>query len=150
MDAGLDGELVFSWPEATVKGATAGREAETYAIAAEEIAAAEGVLAAFPMTAIPEGEAWSKAVALTYDPERSAPIYGIAKEGVVFDWYGQRGSDHGSPHPYDRRVPLLAYGSGVTGGSLDDVDIRTVAPTLTELAGAAPPADSVYEAIALE
>lgn len=148
--AGLDGTLAISWPEVTVRGVTAGREAEAYAIAVEEIRASEGVLAAFTIDAIPEGEPWSEAVRLSYDPERSAPIYGISREGVVFDWYDQRGSDHGSPHDYDRRVPLLAYGAGVSAGDLGEVDARSVAPTLTALAGAERPRDCRHDPLVLE
>lgn len=149
-EAGIGGEIVFSWPEATIQGAAAGREAEAYAIAVEELAATEGVISAFTTDAIPDGESWSEAVRMSYDTERSAPIYGISAEGVVFDWYEQHGSDHGSPHDYDRRVPVLLYGAGVAPGELGDVDIRQVAPTLTSLVGARSPKDATLPAIGLE
>ena len=43
---------------------------------------------------------------------------------------------HGSPYPYDRRVPLLFMGSGVRRGR-SQASARTVdvAPTLARLAG---------------
>jgi len=53
-----------------------------------------------------------------------------------------RGSSHGSPYLYDRGVPLIFMGPGVTGGVSDSV-ARTVdlAPTLAGLLGIAMPDD---------
>lgn len=48
----------------------------------------------------------------------------------------ERGTSHGSPYLYDRRVPLVFLGSGVVAGPSDE-PARTVdfAPTLASLAG---------------
>jgi predicted AlkP superfamily pyrophosphatase or phosphodiesterase len=86
---------------------------------------------------------------LTYDfplwSDRPRPFhparYGVVarlKEGAVPPYAA---SVHGSPYSYDRRVPIVLYGSGVrrretqTGGRTVDV-----APTLAQLAGIAAPA----------
>jgi arylsulfatase A-like enzyme len=48
---------------------------------------------------------------------------------------------HGSPHYYDRHVPLIFLGAGVSPGvSTEHVATVDVAPTLASLAGIAPPA----------
>ena len=54
---------------------------------------------------------------------------------------GPRGTTHGSPRAYDREVPLLAIGPGVTPGA-GRADARTVAPSLATLAGLKGPADA--------
>jgi predicted AlkP superfamily pyrophosphatase or phosphodiesterase len=49
---------------------------------------------------------------------------------------------HGSPYHYDRHVPLIFLGAGVSPGvSTERVATVDVAPTLASLAGIAPPAD---------
>ncbi|MGE0353188.1 MAG: alkaline phosphatase family protein [Gemmatimonadales bacterium] len=49
---------------------------------------------------------------------------------------------HGSPYDYDRRVPLLFFGAGITAGSSSErVRSVDVAPTLARLAGIAFPGD---------
>ncbi|MCO4743927.1 MAG: alkaline phosphatase family protein [Proteobacteria bacterium] len=148
-EAGIGGRLELSWPEAAVIGAAEGREAEANTLAAAEIAASDGVETAFTWDAMPE-ESWSEAVRLSYDAERSAPIYGISAEGVVFDWYDGHGSDHGSPRSYDQRVPFLAVGAGVSPQAVGDVDSRQIAPTLAALLGVSPPADAPLEAVPLK
>jgi len=52
------------------------------------------------------------------------------------------GTSHGSPHPYDRRVPLVFWGAGVEPG-VDDGPAATVdiAPTLADVLGLGPPSD---------
>jgi len=51
-----------------------------------------------------------------------------------------RGTGHGSPYLFDRRVPLSFIGSGIPAGSSDErVSIVDLAPTLAVLAGIAPP-----------
>ncbi len=85
---------------------------------------------------------WSIAnrVAVNYRDGRSGDLY------VVFKPYGaspaNRGyvAGHGSPYDYDRRVPILFYGTGVPAQeralSIDTVDI---APTLANMLGVVPP-----------
>jgi arylsulfatase A-like enzyme len=52
------------------------------------------------------------------------------------------GTSHGSPYDYDRRVPLVFYGAGVSRGAVPEraatVDL---APTLAALLGVPAPPD---------
>jgi hypothetical protein len=53
-----------------------------------------------------------------------------------------RGTGYGSPYHYDRHVPLIFYGAGVSAGvSTDPVRTVDVAPTLARLAGIPIPTD---------
>ncbi len=61
-------------------------------------------------------------------------IYLQLKENTIYD--GAPGV-HGSPHSYDRHVPIIFYGHGVNAGT-SKRQVRTidVAPTIAEFAGA--------------
>ncbi|NNF27959.1 MAG: hypothetical protein HKN73_12110 [Gemmatimonadetes bacterium] len=51
-------------------------------------------------------------------------------------WAWPRGTDHGSPYLYDRRVPLIFYGSGIESGLLGGhASTRSIAPTLAGILG---------------
>jgi predicted AlkP superfamily pyrophosphatase or phosphodiesterase len=67
--------------------------------------------------------------------------YGVVvrfKEGMIFDWAV---SVHGSPHAYDRDVPIIFYGATIHPGSKPDGAMTVdVAPTLGAAAGIRPPA----------
>lgn len=60
----------------------------------------------------------------------------------TLSWSFPRGTTHGTPWLYDRHVPFILYGSGVTAGS-DDAPASTadVAPTLAERMGIPAPRD---------
>ncbi len=81
----------------------------------------------------------------SYYPNRLAGR--LARYGLVVrfepgtNWSGDA-TTHGSPYLYDRHVPLILFGAGVTAG-VSDEPVRTVdvAPTLAELAGITYPAD---------
>ncbi|MCZ2342241.1 MAG: alkaline phosphatase family protein [Bacteroidales bacterium] len=51
----------------------------------------------------------------SFHPARSGEITIVSKPYNVY-WGGSSGTSHGTPHPYDTHVPLLAYGPGVRGG----------------------------------
>ncbi len=57
-------------------------------------------------------------------------------------WSYARGSTHGSPYLYDRHVPFILFGKGVTAG-IDGQPVSTtdIAPTLAEMLGIAAPDD---------
>jgi predicted AlkP superfamily pyrophosphatase or phosphodiesterase len=70
-----------------------------------------------------------------FHPDRSPDLYVLFKEHRLLTG-GSTGTTHGSPHPYDRRVPLVFMGPGVTGGVYDgEVHTTDVAPTLESLLG---------------
>jgi hypothetical protein len=51
------------------------------------------------------------------------------------------GTTHGTPHPYDTHVPLIAFGPGIKGGKrVDAVTPQTIAAILARCLGMAPPA----------
>lgn len=74
-------------------------------------------------------------------PGRAAALFVRQKPRVVFlDNRDKRGSDHGAPYTYDRRVPLLVAGPGVRRGRYaQPVDPRDVAATLAFLLSVPPP-----------
>jgi predicted AlkP superfamily pyrophosphatase or phosphodiesterase len=62
-------------------------------------------------------------------------------EGTV-SWVIPLGTTHGSPYHYDRHVPWILYGSGVTAGTREDrVGATDVAPTLAGMLGIPTPRD---------
>ena len=73
-------------------------------------------------------------VALSFLPERSGDLYVVLKpyhliKGVDDRRTTDTGTNHGSPHDYDRHVPLLVFGPGLDPGTKKDA--------VTPLAGAA-------------
>ncbi len=80
-------------------------------------------------------------VKLAYRPERCGDLIGIPRPGVLVTGYPE-GTSHGSPHDYDRHVPILAIGSGVPslGKRSEPKSSLIVAPTVAALLGIDPPA----------
>ncbi|MFT7680406.1 MAG: hypothetical protein ACI8QC_004412 [Planctomycetota bacterium] len=53
--------------------------------------------------------------------------------------WGKTGTSHGSPHSYDRRIPLIFYGPSFPAEArADEAGSQDVVPTLLELLGMAP------------
>ncbi len=70
-----------------------------------------------------------------FHPDRSPDLYVTFREHRLLTG-GSTGTTHGSPHPYDRRVPLVFLGPGVAGGVYDgEVHTIDVAPTLELMLG---------------
>ena len=68
---------------------------------------------------------------LTYMPDRSGDYIVVTKPGWV---YGATGTNHGSPHAYDRQVPLVLFGAGIRRGSYAaSASPADIAPTLAAL-----------------
>lgn len=78
-----------------------------------------------------------------FHPDRSPDLYVTFKAHRLLTG-GSTGTTHGSPHPYDRRAPLVLLGPGVSGGVYEgEVHTIDVMPTLCRLLGIAPPAGTV-------
>jgi hypothetical protein len=85
----------------------------------------------------------------SYHPTRWAWEYGSAGTGVIprfleglYPSSDREGTGHGQPYYYDRHVPLIFIGQGISPG-LSTAPVRTVdvAPTLADLAGIPVPDD---------
>jgi predicted AlkP superfamily pyrophosphatase or phosphodiesterase len=58
-----------------------------------------------------------RAAALSYFPGRSGDLLLVPKENWML---AASGTTHGSPYPYDQRVPVLLYGAGIAPGVRDE------------------------------
>lgn len=66
-----------------------------------------------------------------YNPHRSGDLQIMLDPGWVNMTWQTTGTTHGSPYPYDSRVPMLWYGAGVKAGhSVNRVSVADIAPTL--------------------
>ena len=76
---------------------------------------------------------------LAFDGARSGDVFYTTALFVLED-DDRDGSSHGSPWGYDRNVPILWYGPGITPGlQHGEAHVRDIAPTLAWLLGVAPP-----------
>ena len=110
---------------------------EVKAMLVSALAASPGVVKVFDReqlssteeTTDPDLRAWR----LSYMRDRSGDFAVVMKPGWI---YGTDGANHGSPNPYDRRVPVLLYGAGVRQGTYTTwASPADLAPTLALLAG---------------
>jgi hypothetical protein len=83
-----------------------------------------------------------RGLCLSIDPERSGEIVYLPAEGTVLAKRSDPdATDHGSLYDYDRDVPLIVVGAGVTPGVVAErVSPLAVAPTLAALLGVPAPA----------
>jgi arylsulfatase A-like enzyme len=67
-------------------------------------------------------------------------VIAVPKAGVLVTKY-DKGTTHGSPQPYDARIPFLVYGAGVPalGERKERVSSLAVAPTLAWALGVPAP-----------
>ncbi|QEL18440.1 alkaline phosphatase family protein [Limnoglobus roseus] len=79
---------------------------------------------------------------LSFHPDRSGDLYIIAPAYNLVLGAISHGTDHGTPHEYDRHIPILAYGADVPrlGERKDAVSSLSIAPYLAQLLGISPPA----------
>jgi predicted AlkP superfamily pyrophosphatase or phosphodiesterase len=81
-------------------------------------------------------------IALGITPEPAGDLVLYPAQGWVLDSLDLHGAGttHGSPWEYDRNVPVLFYGPGVTRQEVTEVgDARQVAPTIAAMLGVGPP-----------
>lgn len=83
----------------------------------------------------------------SYYPGRSGDVYLVLKPyHLTGDPLKGKGTTHGSPHDYDRHVPLLVYGPGVTGGRrTEGVTPQHVALITSHFLNLPKPKDTAYE-----
>lgn len=110
-------------------------------LVAQALKEVEGVeLAHIVKSSVPEG-ALGRRLASAIHPERSGDIYIVPKRDTLLLQSESLGATHGSPWGYDTHVPLLLVGRGVEPGtSTGGFDVRSLAPTISHLAGIKPPA----------
>ena len=83
----------------------------------------------------------ARAALLSEFPGRGGDLFVITKPNWFFDrrdksggWGG--GTTHGSPYPYDQRVPIILMGAGIRAGKIAEaVTPADIAPTFAELTG---------------
>jgi predicted AlkP superfamily pyrophosphatase or phosphodiesterase len=77
----------------------------------------------------------------SFVPGRSGDFVVQPAEGCLLSLYDS-GTSHGSPWPYDRRVPIVLRGPGIAPGSVPGPAATVdIAPTLAALLGVPAPAD---------
>ncbi len=132
-----------------------GVSAEQIAAALEKRALASGQVEAVysraeieaePKSSLPVDQ-WTKLqrIAASYDPKRSGDAYVVLKPRItpIHDVSGYVAT-HGSLWDYDRKVPILFWGTGVLSGVHDEpIDTVNIAPTLASLIGLAIPSEEV-------
>lgn len=101
-----------------------------------------GVARAYDMTRpMSDDDAWAPFMHQAAFPRRHAPIFVRQLPRWVFlENDAKRGTDHGTPYLYDRRVPLWVAGPGVRAGRFHQpVDARDVAASVAALLGVPAP-----------
>lgn len=82
-----------------------------------------------------------------YHSERCGAIEIVTKPGW-YQWYGNTGTTHGSPYPYDTHIPLLFMGWGVNQGKSNKQHYMTdITPTVSALLRIQTPSGSVGKVI---
>ncbi len=100
-----------------------------------------------PPGAGPELRPLLEQVKLAYRPDRCGDVLVVSQPGVQVTTYDS-GTSHGSPHPYDTHVPVLAAGFGVPALGKQDrrASALVVAPIAAKALGIDPPAGAVEKA----
>jgi hypothetical protein len=96
--------------------------------------------AAYPAAALagpPSADPLVRSAQLGYHPDRCGDVYLIPKPYCLPLGVNSVGTSHGSPHPYDTHVPLMAIGAGVPkAGAIDAaVNSLAVAPMIAAALG---------------
>jgi hypothetical protein len=78
-----------------------------------------------------------RAAALSYVPGRSGDLVIVPRAGWLMQGRNAAvATNHGSPHEYDRRVPLVLIGGGIRNGRFrEEATPADIAPTLAGLTG---------------
>jgi hypothetical protein len=122
---------------ATVRGAGVPVEAAAR-IAARAIGRVAGVAAAFTASEVAAagGRGLAAMVARSASPPRSGDVMVVAAAHTMIAPDDDMAASHGTPHDYDRHVPLIVAGPGVVAGhSQRAVSPADLAPTLAAWLG---------------
>ena len=80
----------------------------------------------------------------SYHPARGGDVVVVLKPYYLLDIYAT-GTTHGTPHEYDRYVPLLVYGPGVAGGKrTEKVVPQQASAIVAKFLGVPPPKACEY------
>lgn len=82
----------------------------------------------------------------SFHPDRAGDVFVVARPYFLIESKTYTGgTSHGSPHDYDRHVPLLVFGPGVSGGEKkDEVHPQHAAAILAHFLSLKPPANAEY------
>jgi arylsulfatase A-like enzyme len=152
---GLTGPAVASYTEPFVYLSPEAKASSAYS---QVLAAVEGELGKAPgvaaiyairdvLAAEPRTEL-DRLVRASVTDDAVADLFVVPTELCVIDPTvpGGTGTSHGSPWLYDREVPVLFWGAGVTPRRVSTrVSMLQVAPTLARLLGIAPPSTALAE-----
>ena len=87
----------------------------------------------------PTGDDFLRLARNSYTVDRGMDVQIVGQAYLLIG--GSTGTSHGSPHPYDRQVPLVFYGPGFEAGMADvpaPVGTECAVPTVLELLGREP------------
>jgi predicted AlkP superfamily pyrophosphatase or phosphodiesterase len=88
---------------------------------------------------IPDDDAIGQKVRQSFHPDRSGDVVVVVKPYFLLT-QGLAGTKHGTPHPYDTRVPLLLYGPGIRAGTHKEAATPLMlAPAMARALGIKPP-----------
>lgn len=68
----------------------------------------------------PESDEVAALAKRSFHPDRCGDVYVVLKPYCIPSAKLGTGTTHGSPHDYDRHVPLQVYGPGISGGERDE------------------------------
>lgn len=120
---------------------------------AEALLAREGFARAVTRSALLRGELpddpLTALVRASFDRERTGHVYAVPESGWLLANDATRlTSMHGTPHAYDRAVPIAFWGAGLPARRVvRAVDPRAIAPTLAVWLGLPPPSGSSGEVL---
>lgn len=124
-------------------------QAEVEKAVVEELSRFDGVALAISSSALETGNVPDtpliKSVLRNFNPNRSGDIYLVFDTNrFIADFGGLTvAASHGSPWHYDKYVPIMFAGTGITAKQVNrPVETIDIAPTLSLIVGAKPPSGS--------
>jgi hypothetical protein len=83
----------------------------------------------------------------SFVPDRAGDVYVVLKPyHLIGDPLKAKGTSHGTPHLYDRHVPLMVFGPGVAHGRLTEgVTPQHTAAIVSHFLGLPKPKDAMYD-----